>query len=166
MSPALAYYRKNEGTWACRLDFRIVNVRAWLRQPMSWRERIDVLATAAAAWLGLLSLRTSVVVESETRVVHTTEIHWRRFMFLRGLEVITLSAGGAEIDCKHVVNGAVRTFAGRAVCSADAKSMTYTFQPWFGSELQQRGVIVDEGANLDQSTPWFQGTQKLRSASK
>jgi hypothetical protein len=163
---ALRYYRQCEGRWSCVLEFSIVDYRKFFRTPMPWVERMQALSMALLPKLfGKFALDTSVAVLSDRHVVHTTVVRKRDVAILKGTEHLSLNSDGEiVITCEHRSAPFWRTFAfgGVARTAADGQSTTYSFTPWFGSTLQQRGVIVEDGVDLHQKTAWFSAVQRLR----
>jgi hypothetical protein len=148
--------------------FRIVNWQAFWAQAMSLSERMQVLLTALLPLvLGTFTLRTSVAIERDDRFVHTTSIHKWGFCLLDGRDVIALQSDGVmQIACAHRSTGRRFWFEGTARCNEEATRVEYTFQPWFGSTLDQIGEIVGDEVHLTQKTVWFAGKQVLRRATK
>jgi hypothetical protein len=164
---ALRYYRHCEGHWSGDLEFHIVGYRTFWRTPMPWMQRIQALSMALAPkLLGKFTLETSVAVLSDKHVIHTTVVRKWGIAILKGTEDLSINSDGEiVITCRHRSAPFWRTFTfgGAARTAADGQSTTYTFTPWFGSTLEQRGIIVEDGADLHQKTPWFAAVQRLRS---
>lgn len=163
------YYQHNHGCWRCSFAFRVTDWSAFRATPMRLRDRLQVLAMALVPKVvGPLEFATEVDAHRIPGVVlHFTWVRkWGVPLFI-GREQLTLEDDGQTVTFsgtrwalpfpREPLVGAWGTV------DADGRTADYRF-PWFGTVIEQRGVIVEDGCDLHQRTPWFEGVQRLRRA--
>ncbi len=168
--PNLAYYRRNEGGWACTLDFEVRDWSAWWSARMSWMDRAQVVAMhVVCGHTRLIRMQTTVdcSTSAQGHVRHTTRLRMWGLELFRSTEFFDLHEDGLRLGVRGerwTWPGLRSDFVGSSgEVSPDGRSASYRF-PWFGAELTQRTRIVEGGCDIEQSTGWGGGVQELRAA--
>lgn len=132
--------------------------------------RMDAMSFAALAFaqrmVGGFSLCTTVVVESETSVVHTTKLRFLGIDWMSSREQIELDPDGHSFRLEG--ESRLLTMPWRRVpargsgrVAEDALSVAYKLE-WFGASFEQQAARSEAGVTLTQVAPGLSGRQQLR----
>lgn len=111
-----------------------------LSEAHSWLVQMMILVMASwPAVLGRYYCYTSVTVEAEDRVIHTTEIRWLGVPLLRSKEVLTLTGADAftlQGTCWMTTMPLRYPLEGNGTIDPDAAGGEYILS-WLGAQLVQ-----------------------------
>lgn len=170
-SPALRYYRANEGRWEGDFVFVVTDRDALARSRLAPLDRLRVfLMSLVVRVLGPLRMRTSVDATTHLgrrEVVHRTRISkWGMPLY-----VSTESFRIEEDGCGLSITRRERMWpslvhsheegASRGAVAEDAKRASYDF-PFVGVAMHQSGAIEEGGVRIVQETAFSRAESLLR----
>jgi hypothetical protein len=171
LAPNLRYFEACAGTWRSPLDLRVTNLAALWGSEMAYVDRVALCALALwPNWLGRPCLHTSVSMQTEQRVLHTTVVRFFGVLCLRSEEMIYLAPDGhaftvvgAQLDKPFW--GTLEPVIGKGEVNSDATAASYQIQ-FLGVLLMQTTTRDSDLVTLNQHGPGWEGIQRLRRISE
>ncbi len=168
MSPHRAYYRACVGAWRGRFELTVTDERALRDAPLSLADRMRFFMMRLAIRLfGAPGFATSVSLEGESAVIHTTRIFQFGMPWFVSRERITLDPDG-ERGSITITDRLLPLFVPARVTGpfpvkveADARHASYELV-FLGCPMKQTGEIVDDDhVTLVQTTAFSRSVQRL-----
>lgn len=170
-APNLRYFEACVGAWRSSLDLRITNLAALWRSKMAYLDRVALCALALwPKWFGRPCLHTTVSMQTEQRVLHTTAVRFLGVLCFRSKEMIHLAPDGrafkvvgAQLD--KPLWGTLEPVIGKGEVNSDATAASYQIQ-FLGVPLMQTTTRDSDLVTLIQHGPGWEGIQRLRRISE
>lgn len=160
------YYEACVGTWRCPMQMAVTDLAELRSSGMGWSERLSLRVMARwPVWFGRFWLHTSVRLEGNSEVIHTTTVRWLGLPVMTSTERIHLDDDGRTIHLagRQRVAPALwrrRPVTGTGTVNDDATAASYEFD-WLGVRLHQTTTREGDRVTLTQAGPGFAGVQPL-----